>query len=245
MLQHIQNFETVRFSSSSYGESPSLEEFKFKVPTIKDGSSVTQAQSDSELGKMYSQSCTAGTGVNSDTVRMRYFVQVADGQINQSQMDWSNWATSLSGKLNADIQSNITEEGKAYIKSLVGSDFPLTDGNYTTVHITSSYQTFTVPFDCWAVFSMVITTSNITVSTLKNIPSISLLWSIGARNMAFPCNAHIIQETNDGGYKITLITCMFANKGDRLAASYENMPSDFTIQECSVQCSKTQRAGAV
>lgn len=241
----IQNFETLRFSSSLYGVSPSLEEFKFRVPTIKDGSSVTQAQSDSELGKMYSQSCTAGTGVNSDTVRMRYFVQVADGQINQSQMDWSNWATSLSGKLNADIQSNITEEGKAYIKSLVGSDFPLTDGNYTTVHITSSYQTFTVPFDCWAVFSMVITTSNITVSTLKNIPSISLLWSIGARNMAFPCNAHIIQETNDGGYKITLITCMFANKGDRLAASYENMPSDFTIQECSVQCSKTQRAGAV
>ena len=44
---------------------------------------------------------------NSDTVQMnavalRYFVVVANGSINQSQMDWSQWASNLQGKMNAD-----------------------------------------------------------------------------------------------------------------------------------------------
>ena len=50
---------------------------------------------------------------NSDTVQMnavalRYFVVVATKAINQSAMDWSNWASSLNGKLNAD-HSNDTK----------------------------------------------------------------------------------------------------------------------------------------
>ncbi len=50
---------------------------------------------------------------NSDTVQpnavaLRYFVQVANGQINQSMMDWSAWASGLQGKLNAD-HSNDTK----------------------------------------------------------------------------------------------------------------------------------------
>lgn len=54
---------------------------------------------------------------NSDTVQMnavalRFFVFVANGSINQSQMNWSEWASSLNGKANADL-SNCT---KPYIK---------------------------------------------------------------------------------------------------------------------------------
>lgn len=50
---------------------------------------------------------------NSDTVQMnaialRHFVVVSNGQLNQSTMDWSEWATSLQGKLNADL-SNLTD----------------------------------------------------------------------------------------------------------------------------------------
>lgn len=145
---------------------------KFKVPTIKDGSYLTQAKSDSELGKIYKESLpdhthhlaivnaggtagnagyvpatsttvggvivntgTNGAGTNGefsdraasgystarqqmtnasaensiyksgakvqgDNLRARFFVIVANGQINQSQMNWSNWATSLAGKAN-------------------------------------------------------------------------------------------------------------------------------------------------
>lgn len=138
---------------------------KFKVPTIKDGSYLTQALSDTELGKVYNESLpniqggidgfiTANYGslsgtavtftgaltgtstragtisggsnhfqgisnlsldankssstyqngakVQGDNVRVRYFVQVANGQINQSDMDWSAFASALQGKLNKD-----------------------------------------------------------------------------------------------------------------------------------------------
>ena len=42
------------------------------------------------------------------------FVVVANGSINQSQMDWSEWASSLEGKMNADL-SNLTSDGKLVI----------------------------------------------------------------------------------------------------------------------------------
>ena len=124
---------------------------KFKVPTIKDGSYLTQALSNTELGKVYNESLPnisgkglngnialsptgaiyyySGTGggyyqsnstlagidaaksssiykdnakVQGDNVRVRYFVQVANGQINQSDMDWSAFTSALQGKLNKD-----------------------------------------------------------------------------------------------------------------------------------------------
>ena len=56
---------------------------------------------------------------NSETVQMnavalRYFVVVANGQINQSMMDWSAWASSLQGKANTDL-SNLSDDGKKVI----------------------------------------------------------------------------------------------------------------------------------
>lgn len=138
---------------------------KFKVPTIKDGSYLTQALSDTELGKAYNESLpniqggvigyiignyatTSGTAVTftgalkgvstysgtisggqnhfqvitnlsldaseassayqnnakvqGDNVRVRYFVQVSNGQINQSDIDWSAFVSALQGKLNKD-----------------------------------------------------------------------------------------------------------------------------------------------
>lgn len=80
---------------------------KIKVPTIKDGSYLTQALSDTELGKVYNESLpniktNASDVVQGDNVRVRYFVQVANGQINQSDMDWSAFVSALQGKLNKD-----------------------------------------------------------------------------------------------------------------------------------------------
>jgi hypothetical protein len=135
----------------------------FKVPTIKDGSFIQQAKSDSELGKSYNAGlpnitgyCAGNIGYqtkatggcfyqnassdgvlgptnvdgdsvyqrfdashsnstygNSTTVQpnavaLRFFVVVANGTVNQSQMDWSAWASSLAGKANNDL-SNCTK----------------------------------------------------------------------------------------------------------------------------------------
>ena len=51
------------------------------------------------------------TTVQTESVAVRFFVVVATGAINQSEMDWSNWASSLQGKLNVDC-SNLSEAGK-------------------------------------------------------------------------------------------------------------------------------------
>ena len=54
------------------------------------------------------------TTVQPNAVALRYFVVVANGQINQSMMDWSAWASSLQGKANADL-SNLSDSGKKVI----------------------------------------------------------------------------------------------------------------------------------
>ena len=54
------------------------------------------------------------TTVQPNAVALRYFVVVANGQINQSQMDWSKWASSLQGKANTDL-NNLSNNGKKVI----------------------------------------------------------------------------------------------------------------------------------
>ena len=153
---------------------------KFKTYFIKDGSYITQAKSNTELGKSYNESlpningeagyysnggllydlnafssgafkrgATVGrriigevaTGYNlgfdaslssstyqdnakvqGDNVRLRFFVVVANGEINQSTMDWSVWATSLQGKANTDL-NNITTIGKEIIYTAGAPDY--------------------------------------------------------------------------------------------------------------------------
>ena len=142
-----------------------LENKKFKVPKLADGTFIQQAMLDEKLCKCYNaglpnitgnfslgdrcvnlsgqeafnvpdQSSTYVTGApisikgaantcyfdaslsneiygNSTTVQpnsiaLRYFIVIANGSINESQIDWSNWAASLSGKMNSD-HSNDTK----------------------------------------------------------------------------------------------------------------------------------------
>ena len=54
------------------------------------------------------------TTVQPNAVALRYFVVVANGQTNQSMMDWSAWASSLQGKANTDL-SNLSNNGKKVI----------------------------------------------------------------------------------------------------------------------------------
>lgn len=42
---------------------------------------------------------------NKANASINFFVVVANGEINQSQMDWSAWATSLQGKANTDLSN--------------------------------------------------------------------------------------------------------------------------------------------
>lgn len=108
---------------------------KFKTPYIPDGTHIQQAMTDGELGKSYNAGLPKvylGEGILgragfdarrsngifglSDTVQtaavsLRYFVVVATGSINQSEMDWSAWASSLEGRLD----KNHSNDTKPYI----------------------------------------------------------------------------------------------------------------------------------
>lgn len=149
---------------------------KFKVPTIKDGSYITQSLSDTELGKSYKESLPNITGtfgatraigydsasgavsqssnlvdsgsgsgrygriftidasrsssayqngakVQGDNVRLRFFVVVANGEINQSIMDWSAWVTSLNSKANVDLSNLASNIGYIVEKYENGDNF--------------------------------------------------------------------------------------------------------------------------
>ncbi len=69
------------------------------------GSIKSQAGFDASLSNnIYGNSDT----VQPNAVALRFFVVVATGSINQAEMDWSEWASNLEGKLNAD-HSNDTK----------------------------------------------------------------------------------------------------------------------------------------
>lgn len=102
---------------------------KFKTPYIPDGTHIQQAMTDGELGKSYNAELPNNEGIfrldasrsnpfigaintaRTDAVSLRYFVVVATGSINQSEMDWSAWASSLEGKLD----KNHSNDTKPYI----------------------------------------------------------------------------------------------------------------------------------
>ena len=65
----------------------------------------------SDANSIYSDEITT---VQTESVAVRFFVVVATGAINQSEMDWSNWASSLQGKLNVDC-TNATAATKETI----------------------------------------------------------------------------------------------------------------------------------
>ena len=178
---------------------------KFKVPTIKDGSVIQQAMSDSAIGKAFNAglpnitgsltvsvdiSEVASSGVfthasiggkegadgdsgvstkftldtsksssiygNSSTVQMnavalRYFVVVATKAINASTIDWSNWASSLASKLNADHSNDtkpyLTEtyrNGTSWYR--VWSDGWCEQGGYSNFAGGGTTITFTKPY---------------------------------------------------------------------------------------------------
>lgn len=60
------------------------------------------------------------TTVTPEHIRLRYFVVVASGSINQSQMDWSAWATGLTGKANTDL-TNATAIPQPILKTALNA----------------------------------------------------------------------------------------------------------------------------
>lgn len=129
---------------------------------------------------------------NSDTVQMnaialRHFVVVANGQINQSTMDWSKWASNLEGKLNADL-SNLTDLS-----------------NFPKPYITETYQNgsswYRVWSDGWCEQGGNDVDSNVTINLLKPYKNTNYTLTLGYSDLT------VINDSNQayvqGGIKTT------------------------------------------
>ncbi len=81
--------------------------------------------------------------VQTEAVALRYFVVVATGAINQSEIDWSEWATGLQGKANVDM-NNLSTTGKAEVTSYA---FP--SSKYDVLEVGVSGETYVAPADGW------------------------------------------------------------------------------------------------
>lgn len=101
---------------------------------------------------------------------IRFFIVVATGTINQSQMDWSEWASSLAGKANIDA-NNFSVAGKAEI---TGWGFP--SDRYDDLGTPIDMQTYVAPADGWYSAIGEVTQSNGNVQMVnitKNLGSTS------------------------------------------------------------------------
>ncbi len=188
---------------------------KFKVPTIKDGSYITQALSDAELGKSYKESLPNikgefrgsetvgfrdasymtgafnlsesselpnylapnnsyrgyplnfdasrssstyqdGAKVQGDNIRLRFFVVVANGEINQSVMDWSAWATSLESKQDKSTAVNYNNITNCITEIPQDIKLELNNGTLTLkagskVYIPNGFEMSVEPLYAWPV----------------------------------------------------------------------------------------------
>lgn len=98
---------------------------------------VTQKASD--INQIYQDINT----VQTEAVALRYFVQVANGQINQSQMDWSAWATGLQSKVDVSNTQWATNACMPdYSATIIVSSLPYTapaDGQFCWLAGINSY----------------------------------------------------------------------------------------------------------
>lgn len=91
-----------------------------------------------------------GAKVQGDNVRVRFFVCLAGGVINESMIDWQNYITALSGKANTDL-SNVTAAGKS---AAVGWCIPDYAAGVDISGYTTSDNQFTCPKHGIVVFNV-------------------------------------------------------------------------------------------
>lgn len=81
-------------------------------------------------------------GNNSNGVEVRFFVCLANGELNQSMMDWSAWASSLAGKAGVDL-GNLNAAGTTKVIQSDLIDY------VSPIELPVSATNVTIPSDGW------------------------------------------------------------------------------------------------
>lgn len=89
-----------------------------------------------------------GAKVQTDHVRLRHFVVLSNGQINQSMMDWAAYMGALDGKAGIDAV-NFTADGKSRIINWEAPDLSNFVTNIFNAYVSSAAQTYTAPEAGW------------------------------------------------------------------------------------------------
>lgn len=153
----------------------------------------------SHSNPIYGNSDTAQT----EAVSLRYFVVVATGSINQSEMDWSQWTSSLQSKATIDMD-NLSTAGKAKVAGLA-----MPSNKYIDLTLGASGSQYTAPANGWVCFSYTTKTADryIALENLSGKWGITSWCPVGYDNglgVALPVLKQDIFRTNytvDGSVK--------------------------------------------
>lgn len=137
--------------------------------------------------------------VQTEAVALRYFVVIATGSINQSEMDWSEWASSLQRKANTDMD-NLSTTGKNIITS-----FAFPSAKYDNLSVGANGQTFVAPADGWYVH--------------RGLNRAFSLTNVTAGSLAIE-----LQPQNTSAYTTAFIP---ASKGDTVGLAFAGGSTDY------------------
>lgn len=129
------------------------------ISTVKSGSKHSTGTNADKYNATFDASHSNPIYGKSSTVQMnavalRYFVVVANGQINESMMDWSAWASSINGKLNADL-TNIDAIGKSFASGL-----GMPSNKYINLTLGASGSSYTAPANGYVILAAVVSSAD-------------------------------------------------------------------------------------
>lgn len=126
----------------------------------------------------------------------KYYVSISNYSINESMMDWAQWASSLTGKVNTDL-SNISAQGSQIIGDIISPDY--------TAGIEKVWgETYTAETNGWLYYSIrfaVTASTNIDVYTCLWIDEIAVGIAGGQKGTSSSSNSGLVKIAKGSVYR--------------------------------------------
>ena len=148
---------------------------------------------------------------NSDTVQpeavaLRCFVVVANKSDNETEFDWSEWASSLAGKANIDA-SNFSSEGKSLLSGL-----GMPSNKFINLSLASSHSVYTAPANGYFYFR----------SAVSENDGLVAIYNIDTNTELTPGEPQVIYSTQDRDPS-SLAVMLPVFKNQNVVISYSNL----------------------
>ena len=143
---------------------------------------------------------------NVKAVALRCFVVVANKSDNETEFDWSEWASSLAGKANIDA-SNFSSEGKSLLSGL-----GMPSNKFINLSLASSHSVYTAPANGYFYFR----------SAVSGNDGYVAIYNIDTNTELTPGEPQVIYSTQDRDPS-SLAVMLPVLKNQNVVISYSNL----------------------